>query len=93
LPCEIRKVVGEHYENLVELAADEWRLLEQVQTLEQWLMDNVERLSTGDKWVADIGFCVRPDAAGGGPVITKRLMEMCLSANVEVFLSEYPGKA
>lgn len=38
----------------------------------------------------DIGFSPRPDALGGGPVISRKLMQACLKANLELFFSEYP---
>ncbi|MFC4994860.1 hypothetical protein [Rubritalea tangerina] len=41
-------------------------------------------------YIADIGFCARPDALGGGPVICTELMTMLLSIGMEIFLSEYP---
>ena len=89
----IRRVLGDGYENVVEIALGEWRLREQVEALEAWLRENRLRLDSSCEWVADIGFCVRKDALGGGPPITKELMRMCLEANIEIFLSEYPGEA
>lgn len=93
MSCVIRRVVGDHYENLVELCPDEWRLREQVEALESWLRDNRKQLDSQHEWVADIGFCIREDACGGGPPITRDLMKMCLEVNLEIFLSEYPGQA
>lgn len=90
MPCVIRQIVGGRLRNHVELADDEWRLREQVEALETWLGENPGRLDPRSQWVADIGFCVRPDAAGGGPVIGRRLMRSCLDANLEIYLSEYP---
>jgi hypothetical protein len=79
-----------HYE---ELLPDEWRLRELVEALEAWLEVSPPRLDPTLQWVADIGFCVRADAAGGGPPISRRLMQLCLDSNLEIFLSEYPGEA
>ena len=93
LPVVIRKTVGDRFENLVELAPDEWKLREQVEALEAWLKHNPDTLDSQHKWVADIGFCVRSDAAGGGPPITRELMQLCIASNLEIYLSEYPGNA
>src|SRR5687768_7658899 len=82
VPCIIRKDIGERYENVVELADDEWRLQPQVEALEYWLRQNPHGLDPTCRWVADIGFCVRSDARGGGPVISRELMRMCIAANV-----------
>lgn len=93
MPIVIRKVVNEHYENFIELAPEEWRLREQVEALEQWLCEDRRGLDPKYDWVADIGFCMRVNARGGGPVISKELMRMCLEVNLQIFLSEYPGTA
>ena len=93
MSCMIRRRAGDHYENLTELCPNEWKLREQIEALESWLMGNRESLSPRGEWVADVGFCVRANAAGGGPRITRNLMGMCLEVNMEIFLSEYPGEA
>jgi hypothetical protein len=93
MPCVIRKDVGERYENYVELVHDEWKLLPQVDALEEWLRANPNELDPTFRWIADIGFCARSDAAGGGPVISRDLMQMCIAANLDIFLSEYPGES
>lgn len=36
-----------------------------------------------------LGFVGRPDAGGGGPVLTREFMERCVRANLEIWLSEY----
>jgi hypothetical protein len=91
MPWVIRKIVGNEFENLIELSGEEWRLREQVEALEEWLEVHRSKLDPSSKWVADIGFCVRSDAVGGGPPITRNLMKMCLDVNLEIYLSEYPG--
>jgi hypothetical protein len=93
MPCHIRRDDGEKFSNFADIALEEWRLAEQVDALEQWLSGNRHRLDSGKKWVADIGFTVRPGARGGGPVIRKQLMEWCLEVNLEIVFSEYPGDA
>jgi len=93
LPCNIGKFVGDRLENFVEIVGEEWRLREQIEALEVWLDKNRHKLDPKQKWVADIGFCVRKNAMGGGPPITRELMQMCLEMNLEIYLSEYPGEA
>ena len=89
----IRRIVHDHFENLIELAPDEWKLREQVDSLEAWLKNNRGQLNPTHRWVADIAFSVRSNAAGGGPVITCNLMQICIESNLDIYLSEYPGKA
>ena len=84
----IRKIVGDRYENF-ETISDEWNLRLQIEALEAWLSQNAVRLGSGHAWVADIGFNHRSDAFGGGPPISRRLMQMCLDVNLEIYLSEY----
>ena len=67
MPCVIRKVVGDQFENFVELLGDQWRLREQIEALETWLSEHPDALDPECSWVADVGFCVRDDALGGGP--------------------------
>ena len=93
MPCVIREVVDGRFRNREELLPEEWRLREQVEALQTWLEAEPRRLDPTRKWIADIGFCMRPDAGGGGPPISRRLMQMCLDANLEIWLSEYPGEA
>ena len=93
MTCIIRKIVDGHFQNYADVAADEWRLREQVEALEVWLQEHVGELDPQHEWVADIGFCMRGDALGGGPPITRALMKLCLEANLEIYLSEYPGMA
>lgn len=69
MSCVIRRVVGDQFENFVELLDGEWRLREQVEALEIWLREHPAALDPERSWVADIGFCVCSDANGGGPPI------------------------
>jgi len=93
VPCVIRQIIDGQLVNYAELVGDEWRLREQIEALEGWLTEEPGRLDPGSEWIADIGFCVREDAAGGGPPIRRRLMQLCLDSNLEIYLSEYPGEA
>jgi hypothetical protein len=89
MPCIIRRVVGERFENHAEIAPGEWKLRPQIEALEQWLSQHRDQLPAGHQWVADVGFTARRDATGGGPPISLDLMRMCLEANMEIYLSEY----
>lgn len=93
MTCIIRKIVDERFENHAEIEPEEWRLREQVEALEAWLSEHSGELDPEYEWVADIGFTVREDAFGGGPPITRKLMQMCVDANLEIYLSEYPGSS
>ncbi len=71
------------------LCDKDWGLASQVYELEEWLNKNVDNLMKAE-YVADIGFSGNKDAAGGGGIITIKLMEMLTSIGMEVHLSEYP---
>lgn len=90
MPVVIRKVVGDYFENHTQIASGEWRIREQVEALEAWFDVESNALDTQHQWIADIGFAGRSDARGGGPPITKNLMQKCLAYNLEIYLSEYP---
>ena len=89
MSCWIRKTVGDDRRDHLLLGPDEWDLRAQVDLLADWLRENDGKLEPADGWVADIGFNVRIDASGGGPIISSEMMELCLRNNVEIFLSEY----
>ena len=89
MPVVIRRIVGDRFKNHAEIAGDSWDLRTQIEALEEWLAANPNELAPSDQWVADVGFTVRFSATGGGPPITRRLMEMCLSSNLDIYLSEY----
>lgn len=71
------------------LCDGEWEMPTQIEALENWLIENQDKLSKGS-YVADIGFSPRPGAAGGGAVLTKQTMEIMVSIGMELCLSEYP---
>lgn len=64
-------------------------MLPQVAALERWLQEHRGELDRSFEWIADIGFTCRTDATGGGPVLTKVVMRMCLEVNMKIYLSEY----
>jgi hypothetical protein len=89
MPVIIRRIINDRFEYHTEIAADSWDLRTQIDALEEWLIANPNGLAPSNQWVGDVGFTVRVDATGGGPPITRRLMEMCLRSNLEIYLSEY----
>ena len=78
---------GERLE-IYHLAKDEWELPSLFKEFEVWLNTHSSELAQGN-WIADIGFSPRQEACGGGPIITKEIMSICLSKGIEIFLSEY----
>jgi len=93
MSCWIRKVDGERSTNFLLLAPDSWDLRHQFKIFEEWLVENNGTLEPADNWIADIGFKVRLDATGGGPIVSTKLMALCISNRVELFLSEYGSQS
>ena len=93
MPCWVRKITGQVKENEIKLAPDDWNLMSQYEAFEEWLKSNDGKLESEEGWIVDIGFSPRKNAAGGGPVISKEIMELCLRNNIEIYLSEYAGDA
>ena len=89
MPVVIRRIVDDRFKNHTEIAADSWDLRTQIEALEEWLSANLNALDPSNQWIADVGFTARLDANGGGPPITRKLMEMCVGSNLEIYLSEY----
>jgi hypothetical protein len=89
MPVVIRRILKDRFKNHTEIAHDSWDLRTQIQALEEWLTVHPHELDPSNEWVADIGFTVRLDATGGGPPISRKLMEMCVGSNLEIYLSEY----
>ncbi len=79
---------GEKGEELDWLCDDSWRLPDQLEAFEKWLVEN-KSIQKGS-YSADIGFSPREDAFGGGGVVSLKSMEIMLSIGMELWLSEYP---
>ena len=89
MPCVIRKIVGDRYENFVELAPTEWQLCPQIEALQDWLSTHRTDLNPAFEWIADIGFCVRSDRAWrracffeGADAVVYRSEPGCLSLRI-----------
>ena len=85
----IRKINPEDKENYLKLAVDDWNLISQFEIFEKWLKTEAANLELGNEWIVDIGFSPREGALGGGPIISKEIMELCLKNNITIYLSEY----
>ena len=57
--------------------------------LEKWLQRPDLKVTPGDL-VADVGFSLRKDAGGGGPVVSCAMMRQMLALDMALYLSEYP---
>lgn len=73
-----------------DLSKGEWEMPKQVEALEQWLNDSGKNLPKGS-YIADIGFCPRPGALGGGAVLSPEAMGIMSSIGMSLYLSEYPS--
>lgn len=89
MPVIIRRVIDDRFKNHTEISGESWDLRTQIEALEEWLTANPDELDSASRWVADVGFTVRPDATGGGPPISCKLMQMCVASSLEIYLSEY----
>jgi hypothetical protein len=74
------------------LCEDDWQLSSQIAALGAWLGGNDAKIPQG-RYIADIGFSVRPDATGGGATISPDMMRHMADLGISLFLSEYPGAA
>jgi hypothetical protein len=81
---------GDEDATLASLGDDEWSLPELIGLLETWLDAHAGDLSAGE-YVADVGFCWRRDARGGGSALGPELLKKMGEAGFSLFLSEYPG--
>jgi len=79
-------------ERVAWLCDDNWRLPDQAEALEAWLMEMRNMLKPGD-YIADIGFSPREDASGGGAALSPEMMRTMADLGITLFLSEYPGSA
>ena len=67
MPTSIYRVTpeGEANQDVAWLADNEWLLPPQVEVLQAWILESGSQLQRA-YYVADIGFCWRRDASGGG---------------------------
>ena len=79
-------------EEIAWLCGDNWDLAAQMSALEAWLSANQSQ-GPASRYIADIGFSVRPDASGGGAAISPAMMRRMADLGFTLFLSEYPTSA
>ena len=92
MPISIRRIMPQDEENisLAWLGDGEWSLPPQIELLESWIDANAQDLPPGD-YVADVGFCWRRDAGGGGSALGPKVLMKMGNVGFSLFLSEYPG--
>jgi hypothetical protein len=92
MPVSIYRVTpkGQKNETIACLCDGNWRLPDQTEALEAWLVKNSAALKP-DRYIADIGFSPREDALGGGAAISPGMMRTMASLGISLFLSEYPA--
>ncbi len=77
-------------EKVAWLCSGKWRLPDQADALEAWLIENHTTLKPGN-YVADIAFSPREDAMGGGAAISPQMLRTMADLGMSRFLSEYPS--
>lgn len=71
------------------LCDNDWELPTQLSALEAWI-NSYDVSEPPEPAIADIGFSVRPDASGGGAVLSCESMRRFSEAQIEIHFSEYP---
>ena len=90
MPTFIRAVVGDRYvDHGIPDSSNSFDLREQIEALQAWLEHHPDALDPAERWVANVGFEIDKETLGGGPPIPRRLMELCLKSNLEIWLSQY----
>lgn len=89
MPIHIYSRAGD-LETRALLCAHNWRLPDQVEALEHWLIEQQTQIPKGD-YVADIGFRPREEALGGGGALSPESMRIMSDVGMWLFLSEYPS--
>ena len=84
----IKIYIEESYEEVDWICDDIWDLSFQIDALEKWLGENAKNLKL-NKYVADIGFSMRADAAGVGGVLNSKSMQIMGEIGMDIYFSEY----
>src|ERR1041384_5771230 len=92
MPVNIYRVTpeGQKNERVAWLCDDNWRLPDQAEALEAWLVQNGTSLKPDD-YVANFGFIPREGALGGGASISPEMMRTMADPGMSLFLSEFPA--
>jgi hypothetical protein len=89
MPVNLIDCTDSKEKDLGGLCEDKWEIPEQIEALEKWLKDNKDKIKPG-KFIADIGYCPREGAFGGGAVLTTEAMQIMVKISMDLYLSEYP---
>ena len=92
MPINIYSQEPDAPDRVAWLCDDNWRLPDQAEALEAWLVENHATLKPG-RYVADIGFTPREGALGGGAAISPEMMRTMADLGMALFLSEYPASS
>lgn len=90
MPINIYRDDTAEHDQIAWLCEGDWDLSNQVEVLTLWLEENSDGLPVGS-YIADIGFCWRRDASGGGAVLSPKAMKRMSDVDMYIFLSEYSG--
>jgi hypothetical protein len=90
MPISIYRDSTPEYEDITCLCDEDWNLSSQIEALTVWLETTGHNLPVGS-YVADIGFCSRQDASGGGAALSPDAMKRMSDVGMSLFLSEYAG--
>jgi hypothetical protein len=90
MPINIYRDDTSEQDQIACLCDGNWDLASQVAALSLWLEENGKTLLPGS-YIADIGFCWRREASGGGAVLSPKAMKIMSDIEMHVFLSEYSG--
>lgn len=91
MPVNIYRVTPENAKgdkHIALLCDDEWLLCSQLEALSAWLEQSTASLQPAE-YVADVGFCWRRDASGGGSVLEPTAMRRMVELGMSLYLSEY----
>ncbi len=86
MPINIYK---RNYDRIDYLCEGIWDLPGQIDSLGEWLKTKGILLPK-DSYVADIGFDIRKEAAGGGAVLSSESMKIMAKIGMDIYFSEYP---
>lgn len=85
----ISKIEDGKRNGVLQIGKESWDLPELFKLFEGWLFSDNFEMNTQFEWVADIGFSPREGANGGGPIISREVMQACIAKNISIYLSEY----
>lgn len=92
MPINISSQGPDDPDRVAWLCDDNWRLPDQAEAFEAWLVENRATLKPG-RYIADIGFTPGEGALGGGAAISPEMMRTMADLGMALFLSEYPPRS